>query len=97
MGYGAPTPSDSPQEARQFEILLEQFESRLNDSNEISQGLYEKICRLRYFQIEVDNVKTTEKLKEPEGLVSSLAQAIERIDYLNKRNIEILKHLNTLI
>jgi hypothetical protein len=95
MGLSNPTPS--PRGTTEFESVLNQFESKLGESKEISTGIYDKARILSDFQLQCDMEKDEAQVKAPDGIITSLNQVLARIDYLNRRNSEILKHLNTLI
>ena len=93
MGYDTPSPKP---EARQFDSIVTSFDEKLTEAKNISTGIYDKVKSLQYFDLDVDQQKS-EARPTSEGLVGVLQDMLYRLEYLNKRNTEILKHFNTLL
>jgi hypothetical protein len=97
MGLTTPQPMSSVT-SKEFETIINLFESKLSETKKISDGLYDSVRGLYDFQLRCDTEKEQEaRPKMPDGLVTTLNTILDRIDYLNRRDSEILNHLNKLI
>ena len=98
MGLTSPSNQPmTPQAVKDFEVIINLFESKLSEAGSISNELYEKMRLFREFSLDIDNEKDEVKSGIPDGIVSILNLVLDKLDFINRRNKEILKQINTLI
>ena len=88
-------PPQGEKTGKEFDCILDSFEKSLYDTKQISDNFYSKASLLKNFQLNCDS--EVEKGSQPDGLASSLNCIIARINFLNRRNAEILEYLDKLI
>lgn len=82
-------------EAKTFEFLISQLQTKVIEAREISQGFKRKAESLEPFyddQGKADGVK-----KESQGYLHKLSDLIEDLDEINRENARSLNHLDKLL
>jgi hypothetical protein len=80
-----------------FMYIIDMLDSELNESRRISDGIYSKAKDLYSFELKVDSEISDGSQKSISGVLPLLKEKIATLQYINRRNSEILNHLETLI
>jgi hypothetical protein len=91
------TPAQSC-ELKAFDAIIGRLQSAVNEADSISDGLYSKANILLPFSPEI-YMKDSQMNDSPPGdwIIYRLNELVVKFSFINQRNRDTLKHLNTLI
>ena len=81
---------------KEFENIVNRFQVITADAKDISDKFYDKTNRFSAFGLETDHEKS-QSIESPEGVISALNDMLNTMSYINRRNLEIFQHLNSII
>ena len=84
-------------ERKAFDTLIERLSLEVDAAKTNSNDFYSKASRLVVFTLNCDSEKSAEKPPLPEGLLTILDELINRLQYVNRRNLEMLQQIDKLI
>jgi hypothetical protein len=84
----------------EFESVMRNIESNLDEARRLSEVLYEAVCRLHTFNLKCDDQPKNKGEVDQPSASTHLTKLIDvnlAISYLNEKNNEIASQLLTLI
>jgi len=84
-------------ELKALDALIEKLNIEADNAQNNSNNFYSKAIRLANFSLNCDCEKSEERPPDPEGLLTTLNELINRLQYINRRNTEILQQIDKLL
>ena len=82
----------------EFDSLIEKLRLIVTEGKQISDAFYEKATKLSSLTLDCDQeAKEEDRKEEPQGHITNLNELIYVLKFLNKRNNEILEHIDEII
>jgi hypothetical protein len=82
---------------RELDSSIDRLRAITAEARAISDAFYDKATKLLDFTLTCDIEKSEVQKEQPNGHLTYLNDQINALRYLNRRNTEILDHLNTLL
>lgn len=79
-----------------MEAVINRLTSAINETRAITTIYYEEVNKLTNFKLSCDS-EVSDKVDVPGGVIPVLNNLINNLAFQNRRNVEILNHLNTLL
>jgi hypothetical protein len=84
-------------ELKSLDALIERLGIQVDAAKTNSNDFYSKASRLAAFTLSCDQEKGVDKPPDAEGLLTELNNLISRLQYINKRNLEILQQIDQIM
>jgi hypothetical protein len=83
-------------EQKALDALLERLSVEVDAAKTNSDAFSKKVSRLASFELKCDAIDK-EKPLDPEGLLATLNELINRLQYINRRNNEIYQEIDKIM
>lgn len=87
----------SGSEQRAVDVLLKRLADEVSTARSNSNDFYSKALRLSSFSLECDSEESEKRLEDPDGYLAELNNLINILRFINRRNVEILLHIDKIM
>jgi hypothetical protein len=84
-------------ELKALDALIERLSVEVDAAKTNSNDFYSKASRLAAFSLNCDCEKGEARPEQPEGLLTTLNDLINKLQYVNRRNLEILLQVDKIM